>query len=87
MAEIEAGLQSGKTIEACPAGDVDHMPCEDPRLNSKISREMNYYRERHCPRPEDTPLCLIPPPKGYRVPVRWPESMHKVWFLFTVLFW
>lgn len=76
---IETGLKAGQSIEACPADDVDHMPCEDPRLNSQLSREMNYYRERHCPRPEDTPLCLIPPPSGYRVPVQWPESLHKVW--------
>ncbi|KAH1235132.1 putative methyltransferase PMT13 [Glycine max] len=76
VAAIEAG---GRGLEACPAADADHMPCEDPRLNSQLSREMNYYRERHCPRPEDSPLCLIPPPHGYRVPVPWPESLHKIW--------
>ena len=78
IAVIEAGQQ--RTIEACPADTVDHMPCENPRLNSQLSREMNYYRERHCPKPEDTPLCLIPPPNGYKIPVQWPESLHKVWF-------
>lgn len=77
--EIETGLSNGRTIEACSADEVDHMPCEDPRRNSQLSREMNYYRERHCPPPEETPLCLIPPPSGYRIPVRWPESMHKIW--------
>ncbi|CAH9096569.1 unnamed protein product [Cuscuta europaea] len=75
---IEVG-QLSSPVPSCPAGDVDHMPCEDPRINSQLSREMNYYRERHCPLPEQTPLCLIPPPKGYRVPVRWPESLHKIW--------
>lgn len=65
-------------IESCPADMVDHMPCEDPRLNSQLSREMNYYRERHCPKPEAMPLCLIPPTKGYRIPVHWPESLYKV---------
>ncbi|KAI9109926.1 hypothetical protein K1719_018967 [Acacia pycnantha] len=77
IAAIEAGEQ--RTIEACPPDAVDHMPCEDPRLNSHLSREMNYYRERHCPRPEVTPLCLIPPPEGYKIPVQWPESLHKIW--------
>lgn len=76
---IEEGMLNGKSIEACPASEVDHMPCEDPRRNSQLSREMNYYRERHCPLPEETAVCLIPPPNGYRVPVRWPESMHKIW--------
>ncbi|KAK7294994.1 hypothetical protein RJT34_17895 [Clitoria ternatea] len=77
---IEAGKQPGQFLDACPADDVDHMPCEDPRLNRLLSREMNYYRERHCPRHEDTPLCLIPLPKGYRIPVTWPESLHKIWY-------
>ncbi|GMN61319.1 hypothetical protein TIFTF001_030402 [Ficus carica] len=66
-------------IEACSADAVDHMPCEDPRRNSQLSREMNFYRERHCPLPEETPLCLIPPPDGYKIPVQWPESLHKIW--------
>ncbi|KAH0855778.1 hypothetical protein HID58_084039 [Brassica napus] len=66
-------------IEYCPADAVAHMPCEDPRRNSQLSREMNFYRERHCPLPEETPLCLIPPPNGYKISVPWPESLHKIW--------
>ncbi|EXB44736.1 putative methyltransferase PMT13 [Morus notabilis] len=66
-------------IDACQADAVDHMPCEDPRRNSQLSREMNFYRERHCPLPEETPLCLIPPPNGYKISVPWPESLHKIW--------
>ncbi|KAK1295818.1 putative methyltransferase PMT13 [Acorus calamus] len=74
---IEAGGRA--TVEACSAEELDHMPCEDPRRNSQLSRDMNFYRERHCPPPEETPLCLIPPPEGYRIPVTWPESLHKIW--------
>lgn len=77
---VEAG-QHLQPIEYCPAEAVAHMPCEDPRRNSQLSREMNFYRERHCPLPEETPLCLIPPPAGYKIPVPWPESLHKVIFL------
>ncbi|KDO86019.1 hypothetical protein CISIN_1g007645mg [Citrus sinensis] len=77
VALIEAGHHV-KPIESCPADSVDHMPCEDPRRNSQLSREMNFYRERHCPLPDQTPLCLIPPPRGYKIPVPWPESLSKV---------
>lgn len=73
---MEAGEH---TVEYCTAEAVDHMPCEDPRRNSQLSREMNFYRERHCPLPQETALCLIPPPQGYRVPVPWPDSLHKIW--------
>ncbi|XP_050237427.1 probable pectin methyltransferase QUA3 [Mercurialis annua] len=75
---IEAGRHT-QPIEACPADSADHMPCEDPRRNSQLSREMNFYRERHCPVPDETPLCLIPPPNGYKIPVQWPQSLHKIW--------
>ncbi|XP_010457020.1 PREDICTED: probable methyltransferase PMT13, partial [Camelina sativa] len=78
VALVEAG-QHLQPIEYCPAEAVAHMPCEDPRRNSQLSREMNFYRERHCPLPEETPLCLIPPPSGYKIPVPWPESLHKIW--------
>ncbi|KAK7394844.1 hypothetical protein VNO78_15385 [Psophocarpus tetragonolobus] len=76
---VAAVEEAEGAVESCPADTADHMPCEDPRLNSQLSREMNYYRERHCARPEDSPLCLIPPPDGYRIPVPWPESLHKIW--------
>ncbi|GLT84528.1 hypothetical protein SLE2022_027530 [Rubroshorea leprosula] len=78
VALIEQG-QHNQVIEACPADYVDHMPCEDPKRNSQLSREMNFYRERHCPLPDEMPLCLIPPPQGYKIPVQWPESLHKIW--------
>ncbi|XP_030524647.1 probable pectin methyltransferase QUA3 isoform X1 [Rhodamnia argentea] len=78
-AALESGGSRPRRVESCPASYVDHMPCEDPRRSSQLSREMNYYRERHCPPPEETPLCLVPPPDGYKVPVRWPESLNKIW--------
>ncbi|KAL2537661.1 Methyltransferase [Forsythia ovata] len=31
-------------IDSCLADMVDHMPCDDPRINSQLSREMNYYK-------------------------------------------
>ncbi|CAK9134454.1 unnamed protein product [Ilex paraguariensis] len=74
---VESGQR--QSIESCAADAVDYMPCEDPRRNSQFSREMNYYRERHCPSPGETPLCLIPPPERYRISVKWPESLHKIW--------
>lgn len=86
VALVEGGSQSA-TIEACAADSVDHMPCEDPRRNSQLSREMNFYRERHCPLPDETPLCLIPPPDGYKIPVQWPESLHKVMSSFDTVWW
>ncbi|RZS03896.1 hypothetical protein BHM03_00034135 [Ensete ventricosum] len=76
VALLDSPTASPFAIGSCP----DNMPCEDPRRNSQLSREMNFYRERHCSLPGETPLCLVPPPNGYRIPVPWPESLHKVPF-------
>ncbi|KAJ3680140.1 hypothetical protein LUZ60_016418 [Juncus effusus] len=77
---INSLVSSGRiAVDPCPMEDVDYMPCEDPRRSSHFSREMNFYRERHCPLPGEGSFCLVPPPKGYRVPVPWPESLHKIW--------
>ncbi|XP_031113637.1 probable methyltransferase PMT13 [Ipomoea triloba] len=65
---IEAGHEPAP-IEVCPADFSDFLPCEDPRT----------IKGSHCPVHEDSPLCLIPLPEGYRLPVQWPESLHKIW--------
>ncbi|KAJ1260505.1 hypothetical protein BS78_10G237200 [Paspalum vaginatum] len=39
---------------------------------------MEHY-ERHCPPPPRRLNCLIPPPIGYQVPIRWPRSRDEVW--------
>lgn len=43
-------------VDACPVESVDRMPCEDPRRNGQLSRDMNFHLERHCPAPEKAPL-------------------------------
>ncbi|XP_076907223.1 putative pectin methyltransferase QUA3 [Bidens hawaiensis] len=77
IALIDAGLNV--TVPLCNSDTVDFMPCEDPNRNRLLSREMNYYRERHCPTPEERALCLVPPPQGYNVPIKWPDSLYKIW--------
>ncbi|XP_071698083.1 probable pectin methyltransferase QUA3 [Rutidosis leptorrhynchoides] len=77
IALIEAGRNV--TIQPCDSDSVDYMPCEDPNRNRLLSRDMNYYRERHCPAPEERQLCLVPPPEGYNIPIQWPTSLYKIW--------
>lgn len=73
-------VEAGEPLQPCLQDLVDHMPCEDPKRMRHLSRERNYYRERHCPLPSEKLLCLIPPPRDYRTSVPWPESLNKVWY-------
>ncbi|KAL4302856.1 hypothetical protein GQ457_10G002960 [Hibiscus cannabinus] len=77
VALLEQGKHHHQPIETCPVDSVDHMSCEDPRRNSQLRKEMNFYRERHCPLPDEMPLCLILPLPGYKISVQWLESLHK----------
>ncbi|BAT75435.1 hypothetical protein LR48_Vigan01g181700 [Vigna angularis] len=57
----------------------DYIPCLDNDKYLKTSTRKHFvHRERHCP--EDAPTCLVPLPKGYKIPIQWPASRDKVWF-------
>lgn len=57
---------------------TDNIPCLDNLVAIKAlkSRRHMEHRERHCPDP--SPRCLVPLPKGYKVPVPWPKSRDMV---------
>ena len=57
---------------------VDYIPCLDNFVAIKAlkSRRHMEHRERHCP--ETSVRCLLPLPKGYKVPVPWPKSRDMV---------
>lgn len=64
---------------------VDYIPCLDNfKAIKKIkSRRHMEHRERHCPVP--TPRCLIPLPRGYKLPLPWPKSRDMV--RFSLVWW
>ncbi|TQD83947.1 hypothetical protein C1H46_030495 [Malus baccata] len=59
---------------------VDYIPCLDniKAIKALQSRRHMEHRERHCPQPP--PRCLEPLPKGYKVPVSWPQSRDMIWY-------
>ncbi|GBG62603.1 hypothetical protein CBR_g31239 [Chara braunii] len=69
-----------RSFEPCANEFVDYTPCEDTKRSLGFPREHYEYRERHCPRQDELLRCLIPPPKGYRKSVPWPESRRSVWY-------
>ncbi|XP_024362860.1 probable pectin methyltransferase QUA3 [Physcomitrium patens] len=73
-------VETGLLVESCPVRLADIMPCHDPKRARAFTKERNHYRERHCPPAEERLRCLIPPPPDYQIPVRWPESLHRIWF-------
>lgn len=65
-------------FKPCDDRYIDYTPCQDQMRAMLFPRKNMNYRERHCPPPEEKLHCLIPAPKGYANPFRWPQSRDFV---------
>ncbi|KAK9108439.1 hypothetical protein Syun_024450 [Stephania yunnanensis] len=75
-----------RVLSSIPVCDLQYselIPCLDRNLSSQLKLKLNFdlmeHYERHCPPPERRFNCLIPPPIGYKVPIKWPASRDEVW--------
>ncbi|KAL2598212.1 hypothetical protein GLYMA_11G232400v4 [Glycine max] len=59
---------------------MDYIPCLDNFKAIKALKKRRHmeHRERHCP--HSSPHCLVPLPKGYKVPLPWPKSRDMIWY-------
>ncbi|KAL8104896.1 putative methyltransferase PMT8 [Apium graveolens] len=78
----EAGIVP-KSFPVCDDRHSELIPCLDRNLiyqtRLKLDLSLMEHYERHCPMPERRFNCLIPPPPGYKVPIKWPVSRDEVW--------
>ncbi|KAF7129820.1 hypothetical protein RHSIM_Rhsim10G0014000 [Rhododendron simsii] len=72
-----------KSIPICDRRYSELIPCLDRNLIYQLRLKPNMtlmeHYERHCPPPQRRYNCLIPPPNGYKIPIRWPASRDEVW--------
>ncbi|KAL6532428.1 hypothetical protein OROGR_014398 [Orobanche gracilis] len=72
-----------KSFPVCDDRHSELIPCLDRNLiyqmRLKLDLSLMEHYERHCPPPERRFNCLIPPPAGYKIPVKWPKSRDEVW--------
>lgn len=64
----------------CPADYQDYTPCTDPKRWRRYGNYRLSFMERHCPPPPERAVCLVPPPRGYKPPIRWPKSKDQCWY-------
>ncbi|PIN07936.1 Phosphoethanolamine N-methyltransferase [Handroanthus impetiginosus] len=71
-----------KKFPMCPASMGEYIPCLDNKeaIKKLTSKEKGEKFERHCPEKGKELNCLIPTPKGYKIPIPWPRSRDEVWF-------
>ncbi|KAL8158338.1 hypothetical protein AgCh_002872 [Apium graveolens] len=72
-----------KSFPVCDDRHSELIPCLDRNLiyqtRLKLDLSLMEHYERHCPVPERRFNCLIPPPPGYKIPIKWPKSRDEVW--------
>ncbi|XP_072987968.1 probable methyltransferase PMT21 [Typha latifolia] len=68
------------TFPECSSDYQDYTPCTDPKRWRKYSNYRLSFMERHCPPMTERKECLVPPPDGYTLPVRWPKSKDECWY-------
>ncbi|PKA45973.1 putative methyltransferase PMT21 [Apostasia shenzhenica] len=74
-------LQIGPvTFADCGANYQDYTPCTDPRRWRRYGNYRLSFMERHCPPMSERKDCLVPPPAGYKIPIRWPQSKDQCWY-------
>ena len=70
-------------FKVCDDRHSEIIPCLDRNFiyqsRLKLDLSLMEHYERHCPPPERKFNCLIPPPSGYKVPIKWPKSRDEVW--------
>lgn len=73
--------ESGMNV--CPLELNEYIPCHNVTYVQQLLPSLNVSRreelERHCPPLEQRLFCLVPPPKDYKIPIRWPTSRDYVW--------
>ncbi|KAK9095638.1 hypothetical protein Scep_027107 [Stephania cephalantha] len=68
------------TFAECPSDYQDYTPCTDPRRWKKYGVNRLSFMERHCPPIFERKECLVPPPDGYKSPIKWPKSRDQCWY-------
>ncbi|XP_031502780.1 probable methyltransferase PMT21 [Nymphaea colorata] len=64
----------------CGIAFQDYTPCTDPTRWRKYNVQRLFHMERHCPPFFERKECLIPPPTGYKPPIKWPKSKDECWY-------
>ncbi|XP_054803754.1 probable methyltransferase PMT7 [Prosopis cineraria] len=76
-------LISNTGMDVCPLTFNEYIPCHDASYVATLLPKLDLSRreelDRHCPPLEKRLFCLIPPPKDYKMPIRWPISRDYVW--------
>ncbi|XP_057518863.1 probable methyltransferase PMT21 [Amaranthus tricolor] len=80
---LKTPIDAKDNVISFPECDIDYQdytPCTDPRRWNKYGYQRLTFLERHCPPIFERKECLVPPPNGYKLPIRGPMSKNECWY-------
>lgn len=63
----------------CSSTTENYVPCYGVPENVLNEFDNDDDFDRHCEISRKENRCLVPPPKGYTIPVRWPAGRDLIW--------
>ncbi|CAA6665016.1 unnamed protein product [Spirodela intermedia] len=84
IGELSLSTAKPKELEFCPPEYENHVPCYNSSsyMDSEDSYVGRSRQDRQCVRESAATLesiCLVPPPRKYRIPLRWPTGRDFIW--------
>jgi hypothetical protein len=82
IGELAGGGVRAREAESCAPEYENHVPCyyngSEALDVTDLGGGVVISYERQCAR-EGRVACLVPPPRAYRTPVRWPSCREFIW--------
>ncbi|XP_058086646.1 probable pectin methyltransferase QUA2 [Magnolia sinica] len=75
---LSLGLAKLKEVEICPEEYENYVPCFNVSENRALGYSDGNEYDRLCLR-GSIQGCLVPPPKNYKIPLRWPTGRDLIW--------
>ncbi|KAL5982227.1 hypothetical protein ACLOJK_016297 [Asimina triloba] len=75
---LSLGLARLREVESCPQEYENYVPCFNVPGNLSLGDSDETVSDRECGR-LSVHGCLVPPPKNYRIPLRWPAGRDVIW--------
>lgn len=84
IGELSLGTAKPEELEFCQPEYENHVPCYNSSsgMDSEDSYVARNRQDRQCVRESAPALestCLVPPPRNYRIPLRWPTGQDFIW--------
>ncbi|XP_019170856.1 PREDICTED: probable methyltransferase PMT5 [Ipomoea nil] len=79
LRSITLGANHVKDVGLCNKDRENYVPCYNVSAHLLAGFKDGEELDRHCEISRDWQLCLVRPPKDYKIPLNWPSGRDVIW--------